>query len=221
MAARKDAPVDVVDADEIEETARPVLDGRDINLSRMRIVGTNADIVKKITDGSVRPGFIMVGEDSDDEDSIFVDALDGKNAVRFYVLSVHPNYACKFGGPKGQWEEGDPEMPAEARRQYNYMLFCPEIDDSFPILYTAGGTAAREVRKINRRFLLADPTDLCFSVHTIMRHGGDNVWPGPVFQLDKPDPAESAAAKAMRDQFVGGLQPRKALAAGSSDKPGF
>ncbi len=225
MAARKAAPQDdVVDAVEVGSTGghHTGLDARDITLSRIRVVGKQADILDIRDDA--RPGMLMVGEDSTDEDATLVKALDGAGGIRFYVLKVHANYACGFNGPKGQWEEGDPSMPPDAKRQYTYTLFCPDHDDTLPILYTAGGTAAREARKVNKKLAVAgisgDPVELCFEISTTIRTGGTNSWPGPVFKLVESVPAEVAAAKAMRDTVVG--PPRAQLTAGSdADTPGF
>lgn len=211
MAARKAAVA--------EPEAAPYdmgLTSEDVTLPRMRVVGKLAKLVEA---DIAKAGDIAIGQNAEDEDSIIVPKPGG---VRFYVLKMHANYACKFGGPQGQWEEGDPEMPPEAKRQYNYTLYVPDHDTLLPVLYTTSGTAAREGRKINgvllKHIVSGAPYELCFEITTKTNTAGTNSWPGPVFNLAKPDPAEVEAAKAMHDSIVG--SGRAQLEAGA-DAPGF
>ncbi len=219
MAARKTA----VPEPEAPVAAQPYdmgFDAQDVTLPRMRVVGKQAKLVDL---DIARPGAIAIGNGADDEDSLlFADALKGEG-VRFYVLAIRVNYACGFDGPKGTWNEGDPEMPPDAKRQYNYTLYVPAFDNILPVLYTAGGTAAREARGINTKLakhvMAGAPYELCFEMTTRINTSGTNSWPGPVFKLVKPDEAEIALAKSMHDAVVGS---RRQLAASSADSgPSF
>lgn len=225
MAGRKAAPEDVVDVEEVVDAGSSFtgLDSRDVTPSRIRVIGKQADILEIID--TARPGMLMIGEDSTDEDAEIIPALDGKGGIRFYVLGVHANYACGFNGPKGQWEEGDPSMPPDAKRQYTYTVYAPDHDTDMPLVYTAGGTAAKEARKVNKKLGRhelqgGDGIELCFEISTTIRTGGTNSWPGPVFKLVESTPDEVAAAKAMRAAVV--RRPVAQLTAGTdADTPGF
>lgn len=194
------------------------LTAEDVTLDRLRVVGKLAKLVEL---DIAKAGDIAIGAGAEDEESNIVYRKGDAKGVRFYVLKIHPNYACGFNGPQGQWEEGDPEMPPEAKRQYNYTLFVPEHDTVLPVLATFSGTAAREARKVNKAIavhcIAGAPYELCFELTTVIRVAGTNSWPGPVFALAEPDADEVAAAKAMHDQIVG--PPRQQIAAG--DSPGF
>lgn len=205
MAARKTA----VPA---EEQPAPVynmgLDVRDMKMPRLRVVGRQA---KAIDLNIAKAGDLMIGQDAEDDESQIIHALNGKESLRIYVLKIHPNYACKFGGPQGQWEEGDPEMPADAKRQYNLTLFVPEHSAIMPVTYTGSGSAAGVVRGIATKLQVAGlggvpPYETCWEMTTVINTGGTNSWPGPVFAKAEADAAEVAIAKGMHDGIVGSGQ---------------
>lgn len=197
----------------------------DISPSRMRVVGKQADLIAILD--NCKPGDIAIGQGSEDEDSEIVWSVKtGGPGVKFYVLKIHTNYACGFNGPKGSWEEGDPEMPDEAKRQYTYTLYIPSYDTMMPVLFTAGGTAAKEARKMNlalaKHCLVGAPYEKAFAMTSVVRTAGTNSWPGPVFKAAEPDATEVADAKAMHDNLV--APPQRQLAAASvdsEDTPGF
>lgn len=201
------------------------LGARDIQPNRLRVVGKLSKLVEL---DIAKPGDIAVGQDAEDPDSVVLyNAKTGKEPVRFYVLAIHANYACGFNGPPGTWEEGDPEMPAEAKRQYNYTMFVPDYDELLPVVYTAGGTAAREARKLQtalaRHCISGAPYELAFQMTTKINTSGQNSWPGPVFAATEAVADEVEKARAMHDSIVG--PPRPQLAAGEDgevqDQPGF
>lgn len=214
MPARKAAP---------EEPApyQTGLSGEDFQMPRMRVVG---NLSKLVPAGIAKPGNIAIGADAEDAESVVVNALNGTESVRFYVLKVHPNYAAPFNGTPGVWEEGDPDMPDDAQRQYNYTLHVPSISDVIPVIYTASSTAAGEAkRKINTRIGVdavegKPPYLRAFEMTTKINTRGQNSWPGPVIVLVEPVAAEVAVAKEMHDSVVG--PPRQTIASGdTADKP--
>lgn len=201
------------------------ISGEDVQMPRLRVVGKLSKLVELDV---AKSGDLAIGADAEDEDSQIIHALNGKESLRIYVIRIHANYACGFAAVQnnpqlaGQWEEGDPECPPEAKRQYNYTLYCPEVSDTLPVVYTASGTAAREARnKINTK-LATDaigggaPYERCFSFTTKINTAGQNSWPGPVFSLTEPDPAEVAKAKEMHDSIVGPARTQI-----SDGEPGF
>lgn len=221
MATRKQPVAEPVE-DAVE--AQPYdtgLDARDITFDRLSVV---ASLSKHAVAGRARPGDLSIGEGAEDEDATIIEKPGG---LRFYILQIHANYACGFNGPKGQWEENDPNMPPDARRQYNLVLYCPDHDTMLPVNYTASSTAAGIVRKtVNKRWgaysITGDPVELCFEITTGLKPHEKGPYPIPVFKLVESKPDEVAAAKAMRDLVIGGAQ-RKQLAAGDDDAetPGF
>lgn len=193
----------------------------DMKPPRLRVVGRLAKILNNDA-LDVKPGDLMIGADAEDEDSVFIRALNAKDALRVHVLKVHANYGCKFGGPQGQWEEGDPEMPPEAKRQYNLTLFVPAHDNGLPVIYTASGSAAGVVRKVITQLQVAGlggqaPYEFAYDVSTVINTSGTNSWPGPVFARAEADPDDVAAAKVMHDQVVS--VPVAQLASSTDDKP--
>lgn len=214
MPARKAAP-------EEPTPYQTGLSGKDFQMPRMRVVGRQAKLVEA---GVAKPGNIAIGADAEDAESVLFDALNGKEPVRFYVLKVHPNYATKFGGTPGVWEEGDPEMPDDAQRQYNYTMYVPAISDVIPVIYTASSTAAGEgKRKVNTRIGVdavegKPPYTRAFEMTTKINTRGQNSWPGPVIVLVEPVASEVAIAKEMHDSIVG--PPRQSIGTGDvADKP--
>lgn len=190
------------------------LDLQDMKMPRLRVVGNQA---KAFLAGIAKPGDLMIGADAEDEDSQVVSALNAKETLRIYVLKVHANYACKFGGPQGQWEEGDADMPPEAKRQYNLTLFVPSHSTVLPVTYTAGGSAAGVVRKVNTRLQVEGldghpPYEIAYAISTVINTSGTNTWPGPVFARTEAVKSEVAAAKAMHDALV--APQRAAISAG-------
>lgn len=184
------------------------LGSEDVSLPRLRIVGK---LAKMIDLGVAKSGDIAIGQGAEDDESMVVPKGE---SVRFYVLSITPNYACSYADVerdpalKGQWEQGDPDMPPQAKRQFNYLLFVPEFDSTFPVKYTASSTAAREARAINTKLTAyclggGAPYELCFEMSTKMNTAGQHSWPGPVFKLVESNDGEVQAAKAMHDSVVG------------------
>lgn len=223
MATRRAAVEEQVE----EVTATPVQSGlgaSDMALPRMRVVGKDADLVGL---GVAKPLDIAIGASSDDEDSTVYDGTEG---LRFCILDVRFNYACGFNGPKGVWEEGDPEMPAEAKKQYHYTLCIPEHDDFLPVLYTANGSAAKELRKANTAYMqgLAQgkhPTDIVFSLTTKMAsatiNGQTKTWPAPVIKRAQFSDDEKATASAMYDAVMGGRKQIESGDVADSDGPDY
>ncbi len=218
MAARKSA----VEPEPVED-AQPYdtgLDARDISFSRLTVVGNQA---RHVVARRAHPGDLAIGDSAEDEDAIIVEAPGG---IRFYILQIRANYACGFDGPKGQWEEGDPNMPPDARRQYNLTLYCPDHDTSLPVVYTAGGTAAGIVRRgLNKKYavtsITGDPVGLCFEVTTELKPHDKGPYPVPVFKLVESKPNEVAAAKAMRDLVIGSASRQQITAGDDAETPGF
>lgn len=191
----------------------------DISLPRLRIVGRQAKLVELEV---AKPGDIAIGQGADDEDSTIVFERGGDKGVRVYVLKIHANYACGFDGPNGSWEEGDPEMPPDAKRQFNYTLYVPSYDDTLPVLYTASGGAAGVARRglntaLGTHCISGHVTDLCFELTSKMNPHTKGAYPGPVWKLAQPDADEVKAARAMHDSVVG--PERRALESG--EEPGF
>ena len=197
----------------------------DVQLPRLSVIGK---LSKLIDTGLVKPGNIAIGADSEDEDSQVFDALNGTEPVRLYVLNMHANYACSFKDKEadpdlnGLWEEGDEDMPPEAKRQFNYTLFIPDHSTVLPVKYTCAATAAREGRKVNSKLATAaiggkQTYESCFAMSTKIYTGGKFSWPGPVFSLAEAVPSEVAAAKNMHDLMFGPA--RTAIAESSDSKP--
>jgi hypothetical protein len=216
MAARKTA----VDTPDQPAAYNLGLSLEDMKMPRLRVVGRQAKAVEL---DIAKAGDLMIGADAEDEESQIVKALNAKETLRVHILKIHANYACKFGGPQGQWEEGDPEMPADAKRQYNLTLFVPDHSEILPVTYTASGSAAGVVRKVITKLQVAGlgghpPYEFAYDVSTVINTSGTNSWPGPVFSLAEADADHVAAAQAMHDSVV--APPRAALASGDdSDKP--
>lgn len=187
------------------------LSPEDVQLPRLSVIGK---LSKLIDTGIVKPGDIAIGADSEDESSQVFNALNGAEKVRLYVLRIHGNYACSFKDKEanpdlaGTWEEGDEDMPPEAKRQFNYTFYVPEHSSVLPVKYTCSSTAAREGRKVNSKLQTEaiggkQPYESCFEMSTKLYTGGKFSWPGPVFALAKPDPAEVLAAQQMHDMLYG------------------
>jgi hypothetical protein len=196
------------------------LDASDLTLPRLRVVGKDADLVNA---GVAKPADVAIGNSSDDEDSTVYEAPGG---VTFHVLSIRSNYACGFNGPKGQWEAGDPEMPAEAKKQYHVMLCVPEFNTILPVMYTANGMSAKEFRNVNTVIAQAAamgkaPYESAFTISTKTYSatigGAQKLWPGPVFRRAEATEANLEVARAMHESFQGS---RKQIAAASSDDDG-
>lgn len=191
----------------------------DVELNRLRIIGKLADMA----DAEKMPhpddpdralalvGDLAIGAGADDENSTIVKR---PGPVRFYVLTFHPNYGTKYGGTEGgPWEEGDPDMPSDAKRQFNYLLYVPEHDKVFPVKYTASSSAAREAKRgMNTKLVTAalggtPMYEFAWEMTTKTNHNAaGDTWPGPVFKLVQPNPEEVAAAKQMHDSIVGDPQ---------------
>lgn len=219
MAARKnDVPT---------PEAAPIdlgLGAEDVQLPRLSVIGKLSKLPDTLRD--VRPGNIAIGMDAEDADSQVFDAMNGKEPVRLYVLNIHANYACSFKDKEanpdlaGIWEEGDMDMPPEAKRQFNYTLFVPSHSTILPVKYTASSTAAKEARKVNSKLQTEAlggrmPFETCFDMTTVMRSGGSFTWPGPAFALGKADAAEVTQAQQMYEMLYGPV--RQQLAATSGD----
>lgn len=192
----------------------------DITFDRVSVVGNQA---RHVAARRAAPGDIAIGESAEDEDATIIEKPAG---LRFYILDIHANYACGFNGPKGQWEEGDPNMPPDARRQYNFTWYCPDYSTTLPVVYTASSSAAGIVRKsINKRYgahsLTGDPAELCFEITTDLKPHEKGPYPVPVFKLVESKPDEAAAAKAMRDLVIGGAQRKQIEAGDDAETPGF
>ncbi len=194
----------------------------DLTLPRLRVVGKDARLVEL---GVAKGGDIAIGADAEDEESTVYEAPGG---VKFYVIAWRSNYACGFNGPKGSWEDGDPEMPADAKKQYHYTLLCPDFDTILPVVHTANGSAAKVWRNVNTKLakhsMAGAPYEVAFELRSKMNTanigGQQKSWPGPVISLAEADPAEVEIAKAMHDSIVG--PGRRQLDAGSgSDAPTF
>ncbi len=216
MADRKTAPQDTVES----QPYNTGLDARDITFDRLAVVGNQA---KHAVARRANPGDLAIGESAEDVDATFIEK---PNALRFYILDIHANYACGFDGPQGQWEEGDPSMPPDARRQYNLTLFAPEYSADLPVIYTASASAAGIVRKgLNKRYALAsisgDPIELAFEMTTDFRPHTKGPYPVPVFKLAKPVSSEVEAAKRIRDMVIGSVNDKQITAGADSESPGF
>lgn len=222
MAARKEA------------IAEPVpynlgLGADDVALPRLRVCNKLTDLCdsEKVEnpDGSGNPiarvGDIAIGMDSTDPDSMIVRKGEG---LRVYVLDVHANYGTKFGGTEGgPWEEGDPEMPDDAMRQFNYRFFVPSLEQPFPVTYTASSTAAGAARNMNTQLATAGlagtpPYEMCWEIGTVVVNG-KHTYAKPTFRRVEPTTAEVAAAKAMHDALGIGVQ--RTQIAPSSDEPSY
>lgn len=223
MAARRtkteDAPAEIV-------PYNTGLGADDLALPRLRVVGKDADLVGL---GIAKPLDVAIGATSDDEDST---VYPSPGNVKFHVLTVRSNYACGFNGPKGSWEEGDPEMPAEAKKQYHYVLCIPAHNAILPVLHTANGSAAKEWRKINTVIAQAGgagraPYEQAFELTTKMAsatiNGQQKTWPAPVLRRAEATPEDLAVAKEMHVSIVG--DGRKQITTSTdtvdSDTPGF
>lgn len=220
MASRKEA---------VEPTPYDMGFGsEDVQLPRLRVVGKLSKLVELDV---AKSGNIAIGADAEDTESDIIDALNGKQPLRIYVLAMRANYACGFGAVQqnpqlaGTWDEGDPSMPPEAKRQYNYTLFVPEHSTILPVVYTASSTAAREGRKVNSKLQVEAlagraPYETCFEMSTKVNTAGNNSWPGPDFKLAEAKPEEVATAKRMHDEMGFGVQ-RKALTPSTDSTPEF
>ncbi len=222
MATPKEAP----QAQEPRPVYNMGLGAEDVQLPRLRIIGKLA----KLADADLHPhpsiegralavpGDIAIGADAEDDESTIIGR---PGPVKVYVIQVTSNYGTKFGGTEGgPWEEGDPDMPSDAQRQFNYLLYVPSESDTFPVKYTASSTAAREARGMNTKLVAAGlngtpPYEFAWELTTKTNTSGTNSWPGPVFKLAQPDPAEVAKAKAMHDSIVGA--PSAQLGSGEDD----
>lgn len=195
-----------------QDTAAPAsqgydmgFDASDLTLPRLRVVGKDARLVEL---GVAKGGDIAVGDDAEDEQSTVYPAPGG---VKFYVIAWRSNYACGFNGPKGSWEQGDPEMPAEAKKQYHYTLFVPEFDTVLPVLYTANGSAAKVFRGVNTRLakhsITGAPYEVAFVLGTKINsaniNGQQKSWPGPFVAIGEATEAEVKIAKGLHDAIVG------------------
>jgi hypothetical protein len=201
------------------------LDSDDVQLPRLRVVGKLSKLVELDV---AKSGDLAIGSDAEDEGSQIIHALNGKETLRVYVLAIRSNYACGYAAVQkdpalaGSWEEGDPEMPREAKKQFHYTLFVPQHSDILPVVYTASGAAAGEARRrVNTRLgteaLVGNaPYEFAWDMSTKINTAGTNSWPGPVFALAEPDPDEVAKAKQMHDDMGLGYQ-RAALPAGGVD----
>lgn len=177
----------------------------DLTLPRMRVVGKDARLVEL---NVAKGGDIAIGNDAEDEDSTVYEAPGG---VKFYVITWRSNFACGFNGPKGSWEEGDPEMPPDAKKQYHYTLFVPGFDTILPVLHTANGSAAKVWRSVNTALakysMQGAPYEVAFELRTKTNtaniNGQQKSWPGPVVVRAEADESEVAIAKGMHDSIVG------------------
>ncbi len=221
MATARRTPVEPQDETPVSAGYDMGFTASDLTLPRMRVVGKDADLV---TAGVAKPCDVAIGNSSDDELSTVYEAPGG---VKFYVIDWRANYACGFNSPnKGSWEEGDPEMPADAKKQYHYTLFVPQFDMVLPVLYTANGSAAKIFRGVNQRLykhcMTGHPCDVAFVLNTKMNTGNINgqnkSWPGPVIALGEAVESEVKIAKGLHTAIVGGGA--KQLDA-ASDTPGF
>jgi hypothetical protein len=199
----------------------------ELALPRLRVVGKDSDMANA---GIAKSGDIAIGDSKDDADATVFGPNDG---VKFVVLDYRVNYACGFNGPKGSWEEGDPEMPAEAKKQYHYTLCVPGFDTILPVLYTAGGSAAKTLRAVNTKLAKhttpaphgkgQPPYTLGFAMTTkifsAQINGQTKTWPGPVIGLAALTDEEIEVAKALYETVVG--PGRKQLDAASSETPDF
>lgn len=220
MAARK-SPV---------ETPEPTpydlgLGSEDVQLPRLRVVGK----LSKLVDAELaKSGDIAIGASAEDTESEIISALNGKESIRIYVLNIHSNYACPFKAVQdnpelaGSWEDGDPTMPPEAKRQHNLTLCIPQHSTFLPVIYTASGTAAREVRNgvtmklYNAAQQGTAPYTMAFDMTTKIYTGGNFSWPGPVFKLVEPIAAEVEIAQRMHDDMGFGVR-RAQLETSSGD----
>ena len=225
MAERKTKPAEP----EPTQVYNMGLGADDVQLSRLHVVNK----LSKLADeeqfphptidgrGIAKPGDLTIGASAEDEDSMIINR---PGPVEVYVLQVTSNYGTKFGGTEGgPWEEGDPNMPSDAKRQFNYLLYVPSADENFPVKYTASSTAAREARGMNTKLVAAGlggqaPYEFAWHIATKLNTSGENSWYGPTFKLAQPNPEHVAAAKVMHDSIVG--PPRAALGAGD-DEPTF
>lgn len=211
--------------EEIIEASEPYdmgLRAEDVTLDRLRIVSKSSHLFDPL--GVAMPGDIAAGIDAEDEDStVLWTAKTGGPGVVAHVLAVHINYGCKFNEEDGQWEEGDPEMPACARRQYNYMLCIPAYDTRYPVLYTASSTAAKHARGMNKQLdiqrMVGLPYELAFEITSKVSTGGGYTWPSPVFKLIEPSADSLAVAKRMFEEIVG-VPVKQLPAAGVDDEMG-
>lgn len=195
----------------------------ELALPRLRVVGKDARLVEL---DIARPGDIAIGADAEDPDST---VYPNPGDVLFVILDKRVNYACGYGGTPGSWEEGDPSMPDDAKKQYHYTLCVPEFDTILPVVYTAGGGAAGKFRRINT--ILAKhtgvaqrpPYELGFKLSTYMEsgtiQGNKKSWPAPVIAKAELSPEQLAVAKEMYESVVG--PGRKQLAAGNTDGPDY
>lgn len=208
MAARK-TPVEAPDVTPYDLG----LGGEDVQLPRLRVVGKLSKLVELEV---AKSGDIAIGADAEDTESEIIQTLNGKESIRLYVLNIHTNYACGYAASQsnpalaGTWEEGDPSMPPEARRQYNYTMCIPAHSTILPVVYTASSTAAREGRKINTKLTTEAmagkaPYETAFTMTTKINTGGNHSWPGPVFALAEPVADEVKVAARMHDDMGFGV----------------
>lgn len=219
MAARKTAVAAPVKTSTEVSThvATPLaMSAEDVALDRLRVVGRQAKLVELEI---AKPGDIAIGQDAEDEDSTIAHTKGG-DPVRFYVLDMWANYACGFDGPKGQWNEGDPEMPADAKRQFNYLLCIPSFDERFPVRYTASSSAAGVFKKVNGAIMRHEGPlfELAWDLSTKINMAGTNTWPGPVVKRAEADTVEVAIAAKMYAAMGLGSKPAPAS---DDTEPGF
>lgn len=205
------------------------LGGEDVQLPRLRVVGK----LSKLVDLEVaKSGDIAIGADAEDEESDIISALNGKESIRLYVLKIHSNYACSYKAVQdnpalaGTWEEGDPSMPPEAKRQYNYTMCIPQHSTILPVVYTASSTAAREGRKVNTKLTTEAmagkaPYETAFTLTTKINTGGNHSWPGPVFALAEPVASEVEIAQRMHDDMGFGVRRQQLETSSGDSTPGF
>lgn len=219
MPAERKPAAPVVEPDPVDLG----LGAEDVELPRLSVVSKQG---KLFDAGIAQPGNIAIGNGAKDDETAVYDTMNGAHKLRIYVLNIHPNYACSWKDKEanpdlaGTWEEGDADMPPEAKRQYNYILFIPEHSALLPVKYTASSSAAGECRrtvnsKLGREALVGkQPYETCFEMFTKM-NTGKYTWPGPAFALGEPDADELVAAQQMHDAMFGPA--RQAITAG--DKP--
>lgn len=197
----------------------PSFDASDLALSRLRIVGKDAQLVGL---GVAQPGDLAIGADAEDEDSTVYPAPGG---LKFHIITWRSNFACGYGQQQGQWDEGDTEMPPCAKKQYHYTLFIPQYDRIMPVIYTANGTAAKAMRQVNTavaRHGITRPFEQAFELNTFMASGnpggnGIKTWPAPKIKLVEADPEDVKLAEGLYNSMVG----QAPAQLGSGSRPGF
>lgn len=220
MAERRE-PIE--DAEEVTATlvndGGPNFSAADLALPRLRIVGKDAQLVEL---GVAKPMDLAIGEDAEDEDSTI---YPHPGSLRMHVITWRYNYGCGYGKQEGQWDEGDPEMPACAKKQYHYTLFIPDYDRVMPVLYTASGGMAKVMRGVNTKIArngMDRPYEQAFELVTFMKTGnpggnGQKSWPAGKIALIEANPDDVKIAQGLYEALVG--SPRTQLSSGST--PGF